>query len=317
MSEPLLRVEHLKKYFKSARGMVHAVDDVSFTLEAGKTLGVVGESGCGKSTLGRTIIRLQEPTSGSVFFDGKDVSGLNRQQLWEQRRQMQMIFQDPFSSLNPRFDVFRLVSEPMLIRGGYTKAEMEQRVLELLELVGLSAEDLHRYPSDFSGGQRQRIGIARAISLHPEFLVCDEPVSALDVSVHAQILNLLADLQQKLGMTYLFISHNLAVVKDICPSVAVMYLGCVMETGVTRTIFDNPLHPYTQSLLSAVLDVDVDSKRERVILKGEIPSPIDVPSGCPFCTRCPKAGPLCAEKQPEPVLAEPGHFVSCHYPGPL
>ena len=205
----------------------------------------------------------------------------------------------------------------MLIRGGYTKAEMEQRVLELLELVGLSAEDLHRYPSDFSGGQRQRIGIARAISLHPEFLVCDEPVSALDVSVHAQILNLLADLQQKLGMTYLFISHNLAVVKDICPSVAVMYLGCVMETGVTRTIFDNPLHPYTQSLLSAVLDVDVDSKRERVILKGEIPSPIDVPSGCPFCTRCPKAGPLCVEKQPEPVLAEPGHFVSCHYPGPL
>ena len=194
---------------------------------------------------------------------------------------------------------------------------MEQRVLELLELVGLSAEDLHRYPSDFSGGQRQRIGIARAISLHPEFLVCDEPVSALDVSVHAQILNLLADLQQKLGMTYLFISHNLAVVKDICPSVAVMNLGCVMETGVTRTIFDNPLHPYTQSLLSAVLDVDVDSKRERVILKGEIPSPIDVPSGCPFCTRCPKAGPLCAEKQPEPVLAEPGHFVSCHYPGPL
>ena len=258
-----------------------------------------------------------KPTGGRVLFKGQDVHALSGRGLRELRRDMQMIFQDPFSSLNPRFDVFRLVSEPMLIRGGYTKAEMEQRVLELLELVGLSAEDLHRYPSDFSGGQRQRIGIARAISLHPEFLVCDEPVSALDVSVHAQILNLLADLQQKLGMTYLFISHNLAVVKDICPSVAVMYLGCVMETGVTRTIFDNPLHPYTQSLLSAVLDVDVDSKRERVILKGEIPSPIDVPSGCPFCTRCPKAGPLCAEKQPEPVLAEPGHFVSCHYPGPL
>ena len=200
---------------------------------------------------------------------------------------MQMIFQDPFSSLNPRFDVFRLVSEPMLIRGGYTKAEMEQRVLELLELVGLSAEDLHRYPSDFSGGQRQRIRIARAISLHPEFLVCDEPVSALDVSVHAQILNLLADLQQKLGMTYLFISHNLAVVKDICPSVAVMYLGCVMETGVTRTIFRQSLHPYTQSLLSAVLDVDVDSKRERVILKGKFRAP----STCPPAARSAPAAP--------------------------
>ena len=317
MSEVILEVKDLKKYFKTSKGTVHAVDGLNLTLEKGKTLGIVGESGCGKSTTGRVILRLLDATSGSVIFDGKDVTKATPAEMRELRKNMQMIFQDPFSSLNPRFDVFRLVSEPMLIRGGYTKAEMEQRVLELLELVGLSAEDLHRYPSDFSGGQRQRIGIARAISLHPEFLVCDEPVSALDVSVHAQILNLLADLQQKLGMTYLFISHNLAVVKDICPSVAVMYLGCVMETGVTRTIFDNPLHPYTQSLLSAVLDVDVDSKRERVILKGEIPSPIDVPSGCPFCTRCPKAGPLCAEKQPEPVLAEPGHFVSCHYPGPL
>lgn len=326
MRKVLLSVKDVKQYYpvklnsKSLfpkKGYVKAVDGISFDVYEGETFGLVGESGCGKSTLANAILGMVKPTGGRVLFKGQDVHALSGRGLRELRRDMQMIFQDPFSSLNPRFDVFRLVSEPMLIRGGYTKAEMEQRVLELLELVGLSAEDLHRYPSDFSGGQRQRIGIARAISLHPEFLVCDEPVSALDVSVHAQILNLLADLQQKLGMTYLFISHNLAVVKDICPSVAVMYLGCVMETGVTRTIFDNPLHPYTQSLLSAVLDVDVDSKRERVILKGEIPSPIDVPSGCPFCTRCPKAGPLCAEKQPEPVLAEPGHFVSCHYPGPL
>ena len=321
---PLVRVEDLSVHFPVRGGVpfgkkktVRAVSHGSLCIPRGETFGLVGESGCGKSTLANAILGMVKPTGGRVLFKGQDVHALSGRGLRELRRDMQMIFQDPFSSLNPRFDVFRLVSEPMLIRGGYTKAEMEQRVLELLELVGLSAEDLHRYPSDFSGGQRQRIGIARAISLHPEFLVCDEPVSALDVSVHAQILNLLADLQQKLGMTYLFISHNLAVVKDICPSVAVMYLGCVMETGVTRTIFDNPLHPYTQSLLSAVLDVDVDSKRERVILKGEIPSPIDVPSGCPFCTRCPKAGPLCAEKQPEPVLAEPGHFVSCHYPGPL
>ena len=321
---PLVRVEDLSVHFPVRGGVpfgkkkkVRAVSHVSLCIPRGETFGLVGESGCGKSTLANAILGMVKPTGGRVLFKGQDVHALSGRGLRELRRDMQMIFQDPFSSLNPRFDVFRLVSEPMLIRGGYTKAEMEQRVLELLELVGLSAEDLHRYPSDFSGGQRQRIGIARAISTNPGFVVCDEPVSALDVSIQAQVINLLSDLQKQLDLAYLFISHNLAVVKDICPSVAVMYLGCVMETGVTRTIFDNPLHPYTQSLLSAVLDVDVDSKRERVILKGEIPSPIDVPSGCPFCTRCPKAGPLCAEKQPEPVLAEPGHFVSCHYPGPL
>ena len=219
--------------------------------------------------------------------------------------------------MNPRFDVYQLISEPMLIRGGCSREDMEKRVIELLYLVGLTEDDLHRYPSDFSGGQRQRIGIARAISLHPEFLVCDEPVSALDVSVHAQILELLMDLQEKLGITYLFISHNLAVVKDICPSVAVMFLGHIMETGDTKTIFNNPLHPYTQSLLSAVLDLDVDSTKKRIILKGEVPSPIDVPSGCPFCTRCPKAGERCRQERPKSVLAEPGHFVACHQPGPL
>lgn len=321
-SRPLVQVEDLSVFFPVRGGapfgrkkQVKAVNHVSLCIPKGETFGLVGESGCGKSTLAGAILGMVKPTGGRIYFKDKELTALPVKELRQVRREMQMIFQDPFSSLNPRFDVYRLISEPMLIRGGYTKAEMEARVVELLGLVGLSADDLHRFPSDFSGGQRQRIGIARAISLNPEFLVCDEPVSALDVSVHAQILNLLMDLQHKLGMTYLFISHNLAVVKDICPSVAVMYLGSVMETGVTKTIFDNPLHPYTQSLLSAVLDVDVDSRKKRIILKGEIPSPIDAPAGCPFCTRCPKATDLCRKEQPKPVRAEPGHFVSCHYPG--
>ncbi len=324
ISLPLVRVEDLSVYFPVRGGVpfarkkqVKAVNHVSLCVPKGETFGLVGESGCGKSTLANAILGMVKPTGGKIYFKDQELTALPPKALRQARRDMQMIFQDPFSSLNPRFDVYRLISEPMLIRGGYTKAEMEARVVELLGLVGLSADDLHRYPSDFSGGQRQRIGIARAISLNPEFLVCDEPVSALDVSVHAQILNLLMDLQKRLGMTYLFISHNLAVVKDICPSVAVMYLGSVMETGVTKTIFRNPLHPYTQSLLSAVLDVDVDSRKQRIILKGEIPSPIDVPAGCPFCTRCPKATDRCRSEQPKPVLAEPGHFVCCHYPGPI
>ncbi len=324
LSLPLVRVEDLSVYFPVRGGVpfarkkqVKAVNHVSLCVPKGETFGLVGESGCGKSTLANAIRGMVKPTGGKIYFKDQELTALPPKALRQARRDMQMIFQDPFSSLNPRFDVYRLISEPMLIRGGYTKAEMEARVVELLGLVGLSADDLHRYPSDFSGGQRQRIGIARAISLNPEFLVCDEPVSALDVSVHAQILNLLMDLQKRLGMTYLFISHNLAVVKDICPSVAVMYLGSVMETGVTKTIFRNPLHPYTQSLLSAVLDVDVDSRKQRIILKGEIPSPIDVPAGCPFCTRCPKATDRCRSEQPKPVLAEPGHFVCCHYPGPI
>lgn len=313
----LVQVKDLKKYFKTSKGMLHAVDGVSFSTPKGRTLGVVGESGCGKSTLANAILGMVRPTGGKIFFRGEELTALSPKELRRARREMQMIFQDPFSSLNPRFDVYQLISEPMLIRGGCSREDMEKRVIELLYLVGLTEDDLHRYPSDFSGGQRQRIGIARAISLHPEFLVCDEPVSALDVSVHAQILELLMDLQEKLGITYLFISHNLAVVKDICPSVAVMFLGHIMETGDTKTIFNNPLHPYTQSLLSAVLDLDVDSTKKRIILKGEVPSPIDVPSGCPFCTRCPKAGERCRQERPKSVLAEPGHFVACHQPGPL
>jgi len=320
--EPLIQVKDVSVYFPVRGGtpfgkkkQVKAVDHVSLCIPKGETFGLVGESGCGKSTLANAILGMVKPTGGQIFFGDVELTALSPKELRLARREMQMIFQDPFSSLNPRFDVYRLISEPMLIRGGYTKAEMEERVVELLELVGLSKDDLYRYPTDFSGGQRQRIGIARAISLNPEFLVCDEPVSALDVSIHAQILDLLMDLQEKLGMTYLFISHNLAVVKDICPSVAVMFLGNIMETGDTKTIFNNPLHPYTQSLLSAVLDLDVDSTKQRIILKGEVPSPIDVPPGCPFCTRCPRAKDQCRQAKPELQLAEPGHFVACHDPG--
>ncbi len=294
-----------KKYVK-------AVSDVSLKIRRGETYGLVGESGCGKSTFANTLLGMIKPTSGKVIFDGKDLNALSKKEFKETRRNMQMIFQDPYSSLNPRFDLLEIIGEPMVIRGGYTKEEIEERVVELLELVGLSREDLHRYPSDFSGGQRQRIGIARAIILNPSFLVCDEPVSALDVSVHAQILNLLDTLQKQRKMTYLFISHNLAVVKSICDHMAVMYLGKVMECGSTQAIYNNTLHPYTKALLSAVLDVDVDNKRERIVLQGDIPSPIDPPAGCRFCKRCPNAMPICSQKTPELFEIEPDHMIACH-----
>ncbi len=294
------------------RKRLEAVSNVSVSIRRGETYGLVGESGCGKSTFANALLGIIKPTEGQVIFDGKDLNALSRKEFREERRRMQMIFQDPYSSLNPRFDVLEIIGEPMVIRGGYTPEEIEARVIELLELVGLSARDLHRYPSDFSGGQRQRIGIARAIILDPEFLVCDEPVSALDVSVHAQILNLLTELQKQRGMTYLFISHNLAVVKSICDHMAVMYLGKVMECGSTSAIYKNTLHPYTEALLSAVLDIDVDNKKERVILHGDIPSPINPPKGCRFCKRCPKAIPACSEIEPPLIEVEPDHFVACH-----
>ncbi len=294
------------------RKKLEAVSNVSISIRRGETYGLVGESGCGKSTLANALLGILKPTGGQVLFDGKDLNTLSRKAFREERRRMQMIFQDPYSSLNPRFDVLEIIGEPMVIRGGYTPEEIEARVIELLELVGLSARDLHRYPSDFSGGQRQRIGIARAIILDPEFLVCDEPVSALDVSVHAQILNLLSELQKQRGMTYLFISHNLAVVKSICDHMAVMYLGKVMECGSTSAIYKNTLHPYTEALLSAVLDIDVDNKKERMILHGDIPSPIDPPKGCRFCKRCPRAVPACSETEPPLIEVEPDHFVACH-----
>ena len=312
MSEPLLRVEHLKKYFKSARGMVHAVDDVSFTLEAGKTLGVVGESGCGKSTLGRTIIRLQEPTSGSVFFDGKDVSKLNRQGLWEQRRQMQMIFQDPFSSLNPRMTISQAIEEPLaLYKICPDRTSRQKRVAELMDTVGLARRLYNTYPHELDGGRRQRIGIARALALNPRFIVCDEPVSALDVSIQAQILNLMQDLQKEFHLTYMFITHDLSVVYHISDEIMVMYLGQVIETAPAEKLFANPVHPYTQALLSAIPVPSLHDRRERVLMTGELTSPIDPPAECRFSNRCRFATDHCREAEPQLLEVEPGHFVSC------
>ena len=312
MSEPLLRVEHLKKYFKSARGMVHAVDDVSFTLEAGKTLGVVGESGCGKSTLGRTIIRLQEPTSGSVFFDGKDVSKLNRQGLWEQRRQMQMIFQDPFSSLNPRMTISQAIEEPLaLYKICPDRTSRQKRVAELMDTVGLARRLYNTYPHELDGGRRQRIGIARALALNPRFIVCAEPVSALDVSIQAQILNQMQDLQKDFHLTYMFITHDLSVVYHISDEIMVMYLGQVIEKAPAEKLFANPVHPYTQALLSAIPVPSLHDLRERVLMTGELTSPIDPPAECRFSNRCRFATDHCREAEPQLLEVEPGHFVSC------
>ena len=312
MSEPLLRVEHLKKYFKSARGMVHAVDDVSFTLEPGKTLGVVGESGCGKSTLGRTIIRLQEPTSGSVFFDGKDVSKLNRQGLWEQRRQMQMIFQDPFSSLNPRMTISQAIEEPLaLYKICPDRTSRQKRVAELMDTVGLARRLYNTYPHELDGGRRQRIGIARALALNPRFIVCDEPVSALDVSIQAQILNLMQDLQKEFHLTYMFITHDLSAVYHISDEIMVMYLGQVIEKAPAEKLFANPVHPYTQALLSAIPVPSLHDRRERVLMTGELTSPIDPPAECRFSNRCRFATDHCREAEPQLLEVEPGHFVSC------
>lgn len=319
--EVIIKSENLSVHFPVKgsnpfnRKYVKAVSDVSLEIRRGETFGLVGESGCGKSTYANALLGMVKPTDGKVIFEGQDLNALPKKKFKELRRNMQMIFQDPFSSLNPRFDLLEIIGEPMVIRGGYTPQQIEDRVVEMLELVGLSRQDLHRYPSDFSGGQRQRIGIARAIILNPSFLVCDEPVSALDVSVHAQILNLLGDIQKKSGMTYLFISHNLAVVKSICDHMAVMYLGKVMECGSTQKIYNNTLHPYTKALLSAVLDIDVDNPRERIILQGDIPSPISPPAGCRFCQRCPNATEICFKTAPNLVEIEPDHWIACHlYP---
>lgn len=316
--KPILEMKDVSVDFPVKGGLpfakkkfVQAVSGVSLAIVKGETFGIVGESGCGKSTLANAMVGLVRPTKGKVLFKNKDLFSLPRKEFKETRRDMQMIFQDPFSSLNPRFNVYQLISEPMFIRKA-KESEMKARVIELLELVGLSEEDMYRYPSDFSGGQRQRIGIARAITLDPDFLICDEPVSALDVSVHAQILNLLMDIQKKLGITYVFISHNLAVVKNICDQVIVMYLGKVMESGTAKALYRNPLHPYTKALMSAVLDVDLDKKRERIVLDGDIPSPIDPPVGCRFYQRCPFAMEGCKVKEPELTLIEADHKIACH-----
>ena len=312
MSEPLLQVDHLKKYFKSAKGTVHAVDDVSFTIEKGKTLGVVGESGCGKSTLGRTIIRLQEPTEGTVLFEGKNISALNQKELWKQRREMQMIFQDPFSSLNPRMTISQTIEEPLKLYGLCADNESRQkRVAELMDTVGLARRLYNTYPHELDGGRRQRIGIARALALQPKFIVCDEPVSALDVSIQAQILNLMQDLQKELNLTYMFITHDLSVVHHISDDIMVMYLGQVIEKAPAEVLFANPVHPYTQALLSAIPVPSLHNRKERILMKGELTSPIDPKPECRFCSRCPYAEEMCHAGNPALKEIEAGHFVAC------
>ena len=323
-NEPLLRVEHLSKEFPAEAGMlagrfskrvVSAVNDVSFEIHAGETFGLVGESGCGKSTTGRSIMRLTNPTSGKVFFEGKDVSQMNKRELKNLRREMQFIFQDPYASLNPRMTIGEIVSEPMTIHGVGTKEERMKTVRELLDVVGLNPEHINRYPHEFSGGQRQRIGIARAFVLRPKLIICDEPVSALDVSIQAQVLNLLKELQNKFGTAYLFIAHDLSVVQHISDRVAVMYLGKMVELSDWKTLYTEPHHPYTQSLLSAVPvpDPDIQKSRKRIILAGDPPSPIDPPSGCRFHTRCPIAQETCSKETPEWKQVERGHYCACHF----
>lgn len=317
-SDNLIEVKSLKKYFPAGGGLlggsgetVKAVDDVSFTIRRGETFGLVGESGCGKSTTGRCILRLIEPTAGEVNFAGEDLLALGAGPLQQLRREMQIIFQDPYSSLNPRMQVGEIIAEPLVIHRVGTGPERKQRVSELLELVGLRPEHATRYPHEFSGGQRQRIGIARALALNPKFIVCDEPVSALDVSVQAQVVNLLQDLQERLGLTYLFISHGLSVVEHISTRVGIMYLGKLVEVAPSEEIFRNPLHPYTRALLSAIPIPDPDARHERLPLAGEIPTAIKPPSGCRFRTRCPIAEPECAEIDPQLVEVSEGHFVAC------
>ena len=309
---PLLQVNHLKKYFKTGRGLLHAVDDVTFTLEQGKTLGVVGESGCGKSTMGRTILRLLEPTDGEVIFDGTDVSKLKTEEMRAMRTKMQMIFQDPFSSLDPRKSVSQTILEPIKLHKLIAhKKEQQDRVLELMETVGLSERLVNSYPHELDGGRRQRIGIARALAVHPQFIVCDEPVSALDVSIQAQILNLMKDLQEKIGLTYLFITHDLSVVNHFSDEIMVMYLGRMVEKAPSEELFAHPTHPYTKALLSAIPIPKLHRKTERILLKGEITSPINPPNACRFANRCPHATDQCRQQEPPLVEQAPKHFVSC------
>ena len=307
-----IEIQNLKKYFKTSKGMLHAVDDISFTIEAGKTLGIVGESGCGKSTAGRSILRLLEPTSGEVNFEGRDVTKLSQEEMRRMRKKMQIIFQDPFSSLDPRMTVNQIISQPIinnrLLKG---KNNIENRVIELMETVGLAERLINTYPHELDGGRRQRIGIARALAMDPSFIVCDEPVSALDVSIQAQILNLLKELQEKMGLTYMFITHNLSVVNYFSDDIAVMYLGQIVEKAPAEELFNNPLHPYTQALLSAIPVPELGSRRERILLKGEITSPVNLPDECRFAKRCAYAQDRCRQGIPPLKEVSPGHFVAC------
>ncbi len=322
MSEELLKVENLVKRFPVKGGLlrrtigeVQAVSGVSFTMQSGETLGLVGESGCGKSTTGRLILRLIEPTSGTVTFEGRDVTALGHGAMTALRRDMQIVFQDPFASLNPRMTVGAIIAEALLIHGlAKTAREREERVAGLLETVGLNADQMRRFPHEFSGGQRQRIGIARALAVSPKLLICDEPVSALDVSIQAQVVNLFEDLQERFGLTYLFIAHDLSVVEHISDRVAVMYLGRIVEIADSRALYTDPLHPYTEALLSAVPIPDPTLKRQRIRLAGDVPSPLNPPTGCHFHTRCPLAdGDRCSREVPALEEKRPGHFAACHY----
>lgn len=312
MSDVLLDVRGLKKYYKTKRGLLHAVDNVSFTIEKGKTLGIVGESGCGKSTAGRAIIRLLEPTGGKVLFEGKDIAAFSQDEMRRKRKDMQIIFQDPFSSLNPRKTVEETISQPLKINRIYkNKQELKQRVIGIMKLVGLEERLINVYPHELDGGRRQRVGIARALALNPKFIVCDEPVSALDVSIQAQILNLMKELQESLGLTYLFITHDLSVVNHFSDEIAVMYLGRIVEKATSEELFRNPMHPYTKALLSAIPIPDIHHKKEQILIKGEVTSPIEPPKICRFAARCGSCMEKCRQSEPELVEVKPGHFVAC------
>ena len=308
--KPLLEIKNLKKYFKTNRGTVHAVDDVTFSIFEGKTMGLVGESGCGKSTLGRTIIHLQEPTEGKIIFNGEDITQIKATKLRQIRESMQIVFQDPYSSLDPRMSVYDTIAEPLLLSGRYSKNELNHEVVRVMDLVGIETRLRNAYPHELDGGRRQRVGIGRAIALRPKFIVCDEPVSALDVSIQAQVLNLLMDLQEEYKLTYLFVTHDLSVVEHISSDIAVMYLGQMVETCPTNELFANPVHPYTQVLLSAIPSIDIHHPTKRIVVKGELTSPIDPKPGCRFASRCQYACEAC--KQPQELKeCYPGHFVAC------
>lgn len=311
----LLRIKDLKKHFNVGHGQIlKAVDGVSLDVYEGETLGLVGESGCGKSTLGRTVIRMYDATAGSVEFDGKNVHKMSKKEMFHFAKSAQIIFQDPYASLNPRMTVGSIVGEGIDIHGLYAGQKRQERIYELLELVGLNKEHANRFPHEFSGGQRQRIGIARALAIEPQFIICDEPISALDVSIQAQIVNLLKNLQDRLGLTFLFIAHDLNMVKYISNRVAVMYLGNIVEIADSHGLYSNPMHPYTQALLSAIPipDPELERSKKRIILEGDVPSPINSPKGCPFCTRCPRVMDVCRESKPKLKEMVSGHQVACH-----